>query len=123
MSFAVMCRGDAMVNKYSRRRAIKSAAATVALMGIPNLLESQAPGEGTTRYNYSPKSHNMPLGTARGVHPGRVVWVHDPKAAHWSGDRKSVSDQWWMDSSTDQARVDAMVSLLLRSVTGASTDD
>lgn len=112
-----------MTTKYSRRRAIKTAAATVALMGMPNLLESQAPGEGTTSYNYSPKSRNMPLGTARGVHPGRVVWAHDPKAAHWSGDRKSVSDQWWMDSSTDQARVDAMISLLLRSVTGAATDD
>jgi hypothetical protein len=32
-----------MITKYSRRRAIKSAAATVALMGMPNLLESQAP--------------------------------------------------------------------------------
>ena len=58
-----------MITKYSRRRAIKSAAATVALMGMPNLLESQAP-----------------LGTARGV-PGRVVWVHDPKNSRDPGRR------------------------------------
>jgi uncharacterized protein (DUF362 family) len=112
-----------MTSDYSRRKVIKSAAATVALMRIPNLLESQAPGEGTTRYNYSPKLRNVPLGTARGVHPGRVVWVHDPKAAHWSGDRKSVSDQWWMDSSTDQGRVDAMISSLLHTMAGETTDD
>lgn len=111
-----------MTNKYSRRRAIQSAAATVALMGMPNVLESQAPGEGTTRYNYAPKSRNAPLGTARGVHPGRVVWVHDPKAAHWSGARQSVSDQWWMDSSTDQARVDEMLSHALQKLTGETND-
>ena len=112
-----------MTTRYSRRRVIKSAAATAVLMGIPNVLESQAPGEGTTRYNYAPKSRNVPLGTARGVYPGRVVWVHDPKAAHWSGNRESVSDQWWMDSSTAQARVDEMLSLALRQLTGAATDE
>jgi uncharacterized protein (DUF362 family) len=112
-----------MTTRYSRRRVIKSAAATVALMGVSNVLESQAPGEGTTRYNYAPKSRNVPLGTARGVYPGRVVWVHDPRAAHWSGNRESVSDQWWMDTSTDQARVDEMLSLALRQLTGAASDE
>lgn len=112
-----------MTTKYSRRNVIKSAAATVALMGMPNVLESQAPGEGTTRYNYAPKSRNVPLGTARGVHPGRVIWMHDPKAAHWSGNRHSVSDQWWMDSSTDQARVDKMLSQALCKLTGSATDE
>ncbi len=86
-----------MRTKYSRRRVIKTAAATVALMGLPNMLESQAPGEGTTRYNYAPKSRNMPLGTARGVHPGRVVWVHDPKAAHWSGNRQPEPHAGFLD--------------------------
>jgi Domain of unknown function (DUF362) len=107
--------------KYSRRKVIKSAAATVALIGASSVLESQAPGEGTTRYDYAPRQRNVPLGIARGIHPGRVVWVRDPKAARWSGNRESVSDQWWMDASTDQARVDAMVSLLLQKVTGAQS--
>lgn len=112
-----------MTTKYSRRKVIKSAAATVALLGIPNVLESQAPGEGATRYNYAPKQRNVPMGTARGIHPGRVIWLRDPKAVHWSGNRKSVSDQWWMDASTDQARVDAMAALLIQKVTRANTDD
>ncbi len=112
-----------MTTKYSRRKVLKSAAATVALMGLPDMLESQASGEGTTRYNYAAKSRNVPLGAARGVHPGRVVWVHDPKAAHWSGNRKSVSDQWWMESSTDQARVDKMLSQALCRLTGSATDE
>ena len=26
---------------------------------------------------------NDPIGTARGINPGRVVWLHDPNAADW----------------------------------------
>lgn len=76
-----------------------------------------------TRYDFQPKQRNVPLGTARGVYPGRVVWVRDPKAAHWAGTLGSPADQWWMDSSTDQPRVDAMLSRTLLQLTGASTDD
>ena len=28
---------------------------------------------------------NSPVGTAKGIHPGRVVWVHDPDATDWQG--------------------------------------
>jgi hypothetical protein len=31
-------------------------------------------------YNYVPQQRNAPIGIARGVFPGRVVWVHDPQA-------------------------------------------
>ncbi len=36
---------------------------------------------------------NTPLGVARGIFPGRVVWVRDPSAVHWSGDEKK--GHWW----------------------------
>jgi hypothetical protein len=107
----------------TRRDLLKATAASLALMQMPGALENAALAEIATKYNYAPKQRNVPLGKARGIYPGRVVWVRDPKAAHWSGDRESVTDQWWMDASTDQARVDAMISQLLRSVTGAATDD
>jgi len=109
-----------MAHEPTRRDLLKATAASLALMGIQG--ENPAVAEIVTRYNYAPKQRNVPLGTARGIHPGRVVWARDPKAAHWSGNRDSVSDQWWMDASTDQGRVDAMISLLLRNVTGAATD-
>ena len=28
---------------------------------------------------------NTPIGVAKGIHPGRVVWVHDPDATNWAG--------------------------------------
>jgi hypothetical protein len=112
-----------MKHRSSRREVLKATAASLALAGIPGALESPALAEILTRYNYAPKQRNVPLGVARGIHPGRVVWVRDPKAAHWSGNRESASDQWWMDASTDQARVDSMVSLLIQKVTGAKIDN
>ncbi len=112
-----------MAQEPTRRELLKATAASLALMGFPGALESPALAEMLTKYNYAPKERNVPMGTARGIHPGRVVWVRDPSAAHWSGNRESVTDQWWMDASTDQGRVDTMISLLLRNVTGAATDD
>ena len=82
-----------------------------------------AAAEIATRYDFQPKQRNVPLGVARGVFPGRVVWARDPKAAHWTGHIESETDQWWMPGSTDQARVDAMLSATLRQLTGAATDD
>ena len=112
-----------MTNECSRRDVLKTAAGSIALLGIPSALDEKALAELLTEYNYAPKQRNVPLGRARGVFPGRVVWVRDAKATRWSGDRKSVTDQWWMDKSTDQARVDAMLSRVLRQVTGAATDE
>jgi hypothetical protein len=60
-------------------------------------------------FNFTPAPSNVPLGVARGIFPGRVVWTHDPSATHWSGDKKSPTDQWWTDQSTDQAKVDVIV--------------
>jgi uncharacterized protein (DUF362 family) len=82
-----------------------------------------AAAEIATRYDFQPKQRNVPLGIARGVYPGRVVWARDPKAAHWTGHIESATDQWWMASSTDQAGVDAMLSATLRKLTGASSDE
>jgi uncharacterized protein (DUF362 family) len=111
-----------MTHKSSRRELLNATAASLALAGIPGTLDSAALAELLTKYNYAPKQRNVPLGIARGIYPGRVVWVRDPKAAHWSGDRESVTDQWWMDASTDQARVDSMVSLSIQHLTGAKND-
>lgn len=81
-----------------------------------------AAAEIATRYDFMPKTRLLPLGTARGVFPGRVVWARDPLAAHWNGQIQSTKDEWWMDSATDQGRVDAMLSDVLSKLTGASSN-
>jgi uncharacterized protein (DUF362 family) len=61
---------------------------------------------------------NQPIGVAKGIHPGRVVWAHDPDATSWNGS----SNYWWSSQNTDQAVVDAMMSRSLRSLAGETTD-
>jgi len=58
---------------------------------------------------------NAPIGTARGLNPGRVVWVHDPDATDWDG---PGDGHWWEDAHTDQTLVDKMMGRLVCSLAG-----
>jgi len=60
-----------------------------------------------------------PVGEAKGIHPGRVVWVHDPEATDWEGPGHG---HWWEAAHTSRERVDAMLSRALRELTGAADD-
>jgi hypothetical protein len=63
-------------------------------------------------------SPNTPIGVARGIFPGRVVWMWDSTAARWNG----TSGNWWSEANTNQTAVDSMLSRSLRALTGESTD-
>ncbi len=58
---------------------------------------------------------NAPIGIAKGIHPGRVVWVHDPDATDWDGPGNGY---WWQSSHTNQAVVDRMMSRAIRALSG-----
>ena len=60
-----------------------------------------------------------PIGEAQGIHPGRVVWVHDPEVTDWKG---PGDGHWWEGNRTTQERVDQMMSRAIRELTGESTD-
>jgi hypothetical protein len=112
-----------LVHRFRYAAAVLASVAALAI-GIWTLhTRATAAAEIATRYNFAPQTHNLPLGEARGVFPGRVVWARDPLAAHWNGQIQSATDQWWMDSATDQGRVDAMLSTTLRKLTGGATDE
>ncbi len=61
---------------------------------------------------------NSPIGVAKGIHPGRVVWTHDPAATSWD----SSTGHWWDDDNTDQHVVDYMVSKTIQELTGEPND-
>lgn len=88
-----------------------------AVAGIIALINSP----GKTALACYPPSH-PPIGVARGLHPGRVVWIHDPNATNWAG-WQGVTDKYWFDNNhTDPCVVSAMFSKAIRSYVGASTD-
>lgn len=57
---------------------------------------------------------NKPLGTGKGIFPGRVVWVFDPQVANWDGGK----DCWWTEENLSQGEIIRMLSVSLTSLTG-----
>jgi uncharacterized protein (DUF362 family) len=90
------------------------AAAVIALwlpLGFTNDAAAQDP--------FTPSdAPNTPIGVAKGIFPGRVVWAHEPDAAKWDG----KTGDWWDDANTDQRLVSAMLSDSIRSLSGKKTD-
>jgi gluconolactonase len=62
---------------------------------------------------------NKPIGVAKGINPGRVVWVHDPDATDWNGPGDGHP---WQAEHTDPERVHLMISRAIRWLTGAPMD-
>jgi len=66
-----------------------------------------------------PQPANEPMGVARGIHPGRVVWVHDPDATDWEGPGDGHP---WQAEHTDRECVHKMMSRAVRELTGAADE-
>jgi hypothetical protein len=70
-----------------------------------------------------PALSTLPIGVAKGIYPGRVVWVRDASALNQSWAYQSGgSDHWWMDKNSDQTKIDQMVSKALQRLTGTVSD-
>jgi MYXO-CTERM domain-containing protein len=112
--------------RSAARRLERRSAATVLALGLVFssaagwLLFAQPAGTASAAYTtWTPtEGANAPMGQARGIFPGRVVWAYDPLATLWDG----KNGHWWDPSSTDQSRVDTMLSKALQCLTGANTD-
>jgi len=102
------------------RRARYALAGTCVAVGIGlavwGLGRSSEPAAATWDPSDGP---NQPIGVAKGIHPGRVVWAHEPDATSWNGS----SNYWWTDGNTDPGRVEAMLSRSLRTLAGERTDE
>lgn len=59
-----------------------------------------------------------PIGQGKGVHPGRVVWVHDPGVTDWKG---PGDGHWWEGDRVKQARVNTMLARAVCELTGEAT--
>lgn len=65
-------------------------------------------------YNFDDVVPNQPIGVERGIHPGRVVWVHNPGVASWDGS----TGFWWDDKYTSQEGTGKMLPAALLELTG-----
>ncbi|MCX8038862.1 MAG: DUF362 domain-containing protein [Candidatus Sumerlaeia bacterium] len=90
-----------------RKRFLVTAAAGLTL---PKYMVSCARGA-------EPADHLKPVGEAKGIHPGRVVWVHDPDVTDWKG---PGDGHWWEGDRMKQKRVDRMMERAVCALTGAT---
>ena len=65
---------------------------------------------------------NEPIGEAKGIFPGRVVWVHDSNATVQTCNPGTVGDGWFLAKNNHQQVVDSMVSSAIQNLTGQKTD-
>ena len=101
---------------FARRRyalALVCAALSVGAVWVAVTATSEKPAMA------EPQVANAPMGVAKGIHPGRVVWVHDPEATNWKGPGDGHP---WQDEQTNPAVCGQMMSNAVRSLTGESTD-
>ena len=66
-----------------------------------------------------PQPANEPLGIAKGIYPGRVIWVHDPEATDWKG---PGDGHWWQPEHTNQEVCDRMMSRAIQTLTKETSD-
>ncbi len=87
---------------------------TIAGIGMVTLGDAVRPGAG------EPWGPHGSLGVAKGIHPGRVVWVYDPNATDWDG--FNSPEHWWESDHTNLAVVEKMISQAVRGVAGCNDD-
>ncbi len=71
-------------------------------------------------YGHEPRIANAPMGEAKGVQPGRVVWIHDSNATDWAG--PGSGERWYSSACTNQQAVNKMLSRSLRALAGQNSD-
>ncbi len=110
------------------RRARRQFAAARIPPGLVSLLLAVALGtslrtdrDARAEYQSVLEGANQPMGTGRGIFPGRVVWVHNALAVDQSCSN-STGDYWWQDDNTRQTAVDSMVSAAVQTLTGKGSD-
>ncbi len=69
-----------------------------------------------------PLGPNSPIGTPKGLFPGRVVWAYNPDATNENCTNSSHSDAYWLEKNCDQAVVDKMFSDGIKELTGKETN-
>ena len=117
-SFAFFHRARARLHQTRYVAALTAFAAAIIVLGVTYIdspTELAVADEGPFIPSDAP---NAPVGEGRGVHPGRVVWVHDTAATSWDGS----TGFWFEDENTDPVIVDDMVSRSVRALTGSASD-
>ncbi|MDZ7288372.1 MAG: DUF362 domain-containing protein [candidate division KSB1 bacterium] len=68
-----------------------------------------------------PYPANTPIGTAKGIFPGRVVWAYNPEATNENCNSTSYGDGYFLEKNNNQAVIDQMLAEAVMALTGEAT--
>ena len=94
--------------------------AVCAVLGATRALP--APGPDQEQPSPAAIIANQPMGAAKGVFPGRVVWVRDPNAVNQNCVPDAAGHAWFLPENNNQPVIDALVSTAIRRLTGQTND-
>jgi hypothetical protein len=78
----------------------------------------------TASYDFEdPLGPNNPIGEAKGIFPGRVVWIHNPDATNENCSPDKYGDGYFLDKNADQDLIDEMLGTALLKVTGVTSEE
>ena len=104
-------------NLFRSRRYLVGTICFVAAFPLCILMFSNINSVAATSETFVPTdAPNSPIGTAKGINPGRVVWVYDSLLC----DQGSTSGWWWEDERTDPDVAQSMMNRALVNLTGIS---
>ncbi len=114
------------INLKNRRFAFSVVLLTLAIFaGTIALLNEQKTAVGSISGSsgyLDPLGPNKPIGEAKGIFPGRVVWVHNPDATNENCKSETIGDGYFLDKNCDQTEVDKMLREALLSLTGQESE-
>lgn len=95
---------------FSRRNFLKGGLITAGSATLASLQPSQPAADGQMTPLFPA---HAPLGRGVGLHPGRVVWAHDPAAVFWDG-----CDYWWRPEHFSEPAILRMMRAGIARLTG-----
>lgn len=112
--------------KARRQRSVPVAVVMAVFAGVGLFISSTAVNDPAAAVERQlPTVHltaNAPMGTAVGIFPGRVVWVHRPDATNENCVPNASGHEWFRAENWNQGVVDTMVSTAIRRLTGTASD-
>jgi len=106
-----------------RRRALASLGAAFGLcLKAPSFCAVPFPGvvlSGRKGRSDREPEPLKPIGKAKGIKPGRVVWAFDPRATAWKGVGNGF---WWEPEHTSYERVEAMLQEAVKQLAGEGSE-
>lgn len=96
----------------------------ILAIGSVSIILSMSGSMDRVQAGYKTAQHpaNEPMGTGKGIFPGRVVWIHNPDATNEDCDPSAAGHGWFLDENNNQSVIDNMLSDGLKQLTGTSTD-